>query len=171
MTDEARTTDDGTATDDATIGRPGRMERFGMHLVLIARLYRRLLDQALHGHGLSEARALPLRYLARLGDGTRQGRLAEVMNLEGPTLVRVIDQLVADGHVERVEDSDDRRARLVRLTPTGRELAERLGGDLTTLREGIFRGVADADLAVTLKVMAQVEANLRDAAPGRMRAP
>ncbi|HAE49184.1 MAG TPA: MarR family transcriptional regulator, partial [Tistrella mobilis] len=57
------------------------------------------------------------------------------------------------------------------LTPAGRELAERLGGDLTTLRESIFRGVADADLAVTLKVMAQVEANLRDAAPGRMRAP
>lgn len=128
-------------------------ERFGMTLVLLSRLYRRELDQALRAHGLSEAMAQPIRYLARMGDGTRQGELATAMNLEGPSLVRVLDQLAAAGLVERVEAQDDRRARLVRLTGAGRALHAELRAKLEPLRREIFAGIAEAELEGAMRVM------------------
>lgn len=137
-----------------------RHERFGRSLVLLARLYRRYLDDALKPYGLSEASALPIRYLARLGDDTRQGELADVMNIEGPTLVRTLDHLVAAGWVERIEASDDRRARLVRLTPQGRELNRKLGSVLAECRRRLLRGVDEADMDAALRVFALLEVRL-----------
>ncbi|MDQ7988557.1 MAG: MarR family transcriptional regulator [Candidatus Dactylopiibacterium sp.] len=143
-----------------------RHERFGRGLVLLARLYRRALDDALRPYGLSEATALPIRHLARLGDGTRQGELASLMQVEGPTLVRALDQLVAAGWVERVEVRDDRRARVVRLTPAGHALNRELDGVLGARRATLMQDFAETDLDAVLRVFAQLETRLGDGEAG-----
>src|ERR1700744_5953504 len=88
-------------------------------LVRLARLYRKAIDQALTGLGLSDALALPVVVLGRRAGGMRQNQLADDMGMEGPSLVRLLDRLVADGLVERLEDATDRRAKIVRLTAAG----------------------------------------------------
>jgi len=132
----------------------------GIGLVMLARLYRRALDAAMKPYGLSEATAMPFRYLAYHGADIRQGALADAMHLEGPTLVRVLDRLVESGFVERIEDEGDRRARLVRMTPAGKALNKELDAVAEAVRAEIFAGVAEADLAAALRMFGQLERNL-----------
>ena len=55
-------------------------------------------------------------------DGTRLTVLAARAGLTHQSVGEVGAELVHRGYVERVADPDDRRARLVRLTPTGQQL-------------------------------------------------
>jgi MarR family transcriptional regulator for hemolysin len=126
----------------------------------LARIYRREMDKALAAHGLSEARALPVLHIARLGEGVRQGVLAEEIGIEGPSLVRSLDQLCAAGLVERRDDPDDRRAKGLHLTDAGRALAAVIEGTVDALRARFLADVGDADLAATLRVLARFETAL-----------
>lgn len=54
------------------------------------------------------------------------GQLAEITLSKQPTLTRLLDRMVAAGHVERHADDNDRRITLVRTSRKGRALAEKL---------------------------------------------
>jgi len=136
-------------------------EQLGINLVLLARLYRRALDGVLKPYALSEATVLPIRYIARLGNDIRQGSLADALNLEGPTLVRVLDQLAEQGYIDRLEDAQDRRAKTLRLTPAGHALNTQLSAVLAELRAELFAGASEDDVNATLRVMSQLDANLQ----------
>ena len=109
------------------------------------------------GHGLSDARAAPLIWLSRLGGGVRQVTLAAHIGIEGPSLVRLLDQLEAGGLLERREDPDDRRAKTIWLTPEGETLARSIERALTRLRGRVLRDVSDEDIAATLRVFQAFE--------------
>lgn len=67
------------------------------------------------------------RIVAVLQDRSRPvGELADLVLLNQPTLSKALDRLEAEGVVERVRESGDRRSVSVRLGPRGRELAETL---------------------------------------------
>jgi MarR family transcriptional regulator for hemolysin len=135
-------------------------EQLGINLVVLARLYRRALDNALKPYALSEATVLPIRYIARLGGSVRQGALADVLNLEGPTLVRVLDQLAEQGYIDRVEDPQDRRAKILSLTEAGQALNTNLSSLLAPLRAELFDGASEEDLHAALRVFNQLDSNL-----------
>jgi MarR family transcriptional regulator for hemolysin len=84
------------------------------------------MDDMLAPFGLTEATAVPLVSISRIGEGVRQNALAEALRIEGPSLVRVLDHLCAAGLVERREDCADRRAKTLHLTETGRETTARI---------------------------------------------
>ena len=121
------------------------------------RPYRRLLDRALAVHGLPAAQALPVIFISRLGDGVRQGVLAEQLGIEGPSLVRQLDQLQEAGLVERRDDAKDRRAKGLYLTPAGRDLAGRTEVLLSQLRGEILADVGDDALQTTLRALREFE--------------
>src|ERR1700756_6010587 len=119
---------------------------------LISRLWRlwpREGDQALAGHGLSQATALPLMVLSRRGKSVRQGVLAEEMGIEGPSLVRLIDLLQSEGLVERREDPTDRRAKTLHLTAAGEAKVEETNRVLRRVRASLLKDIGSEDLAVT----------------------
>jgi DNA-binding MarR family transcriptional regulator len=65
------------------------------------------------------------------GGGTID-QLRQVLGISHSTAVRLIDSLVADGHVARAHHSDDRRSVALTLTPAGRQAAR---GVLAARRE------------------------------------
>jgi MarR family transcriptional regulator for hemolysin len=119
-------------------------------------------------HGLSDARALPVLHIARSGGGMRQGHLAEELGVEGPSLVRILDQLCAAGLVERRDDPNDRRAKTLHLSDEGRQMAALVETRLDALRSSLLAEVADEDLAGALRTFARFEAAL-EAAPRKPR--
>jgi MarR family transcriptional regulator, transcriptional regulator for hemolysin len=123
----------------------------------LARLWRREADQALADHGLSQATALPLMVLSRRGKSVRQGVLAEEVGIEGPTLVRLIDLLQAEGLVERREDPTDRRAKTLHLTPTGEAKAEEINRVLRRVRADLLKDIDPDHLAVTFDALQRIE--------------
>ena len=129
----------------------------GLLVLRLARIWRRKVDQALAAHGLSEATSHPLRILARGGKRVRQGVLAEELGIEGPSLVRVIDLLAAEGLVERQEDPTDRRAKMLQITPLGEAKSEEIIGVLRQVRAEVFKGVSADELATTFDVLHRIE--------------
>ncbi|MBT9384424.1 MarR family transcriptional regulator [Pseudooceanicola sp. CBS1P-1] len=139
---------------------PSRQEELGFQLITVARRYRRIMDGALADFGLTDAAAMPLRVLVRHPEGLRQKDLAERLDIEGPTLVRVLDQLVTMGLVARVEDPQDRRAKQVRVTPRGLALQRDFAAHLDRLRARIFAGTPAEEVEATLRLLTRFEDSL-----------
>lgn len=117
----------------------------------IRQALRRINGRALAPLGISTAQAYPLVLIAQ-NDGIRQGELADRLDIEGPTLVRMLDQLGAMGLVDRRADPADQRAKTLHLTPAGEELAERVEPVLYSTRARLLAEVSDDDLEVCLRV-------------------
>ena len=76
-------------------------------------------------HGLSVSEWRVLASLAG-GEPIPIGQLAEVAVLKQPTVTRLLDRMEAKRQVERLAHDGDRRVTLVRITPTGNRMVERL---------------------------------------------
>ncbi|MET4799572.1 MarR family transcriptional regulator for hemolysin [Bradyrhizobium sp. LB11.1] len=129
----------------------------GRLITLLARIWRRESDQALSDHGLSYATAIPLLVLSRQGDNVRQGVLADELGIEGPSLVRLIDLLQAEGLVERREDPTDRRAKTLHLTKAGDAKVEETNRVLRRVRASLLKDIGADELAITFETLQRIE--------------
>jgi len=127
-----------------------------MSLTTISRAYKTVADQVASGFGLSQATAWPVVMIARLGGGVRPGALADALGLEPSSLVRVIDQLIASGLVERRDDASDRRARTLHLTAEGEARAGQLEAALAPFRRALFEGCSRQDIAACARVLGEL---------------
>jgi len=123
-------------------------------LVIASRQWRRTSHGVIAAYNVSEACATPLLIAARLDAPVRQVALAELTGIEGPSLVRLLDQLCAANLVRRDEDPDDRRAKIISLTDEGRSVTAKIEKELIGLRAGVLNEVSRADLEATLRVFA-----------------
>jgi MarR family transcriptional regulator for hemolysin len=112
---------------------------------------RRCYDQELSRYGLSRALAVALIRIQDHG-GLRQNALAEMLDVEGPSVVSLVDQLSASGLVVRRPDPADQRARTLHVTDAGAALAKRVGPLIDQLRKRLLGDVPDADLNTCLRV-------------------
>lgn len=135
-------------------------DKLGKLVIGIARLWRRAADQALDDCGLSHATAMPLVTLSRLGDDVRQGQLADELGVEGPSLVRIVDLLLAEKLVSRVEDPVDRRAKMLSLTESGRKRVDEIERILGVLRADLLNEISDDDLHIAVTVLEKLEGEL-----------
>src|ERR1700712_4816242 len=147
-------------TKPSTTDRQQARMAFGGTLPALSRAYQAAADKAVGHIGLSQAMAWPLVMIGRLGNGIRPGVLADVLSIEGASLVRQLDQLVDAGLVERREDAVDRRAKTLHLTSAGTRARARIEASLDTMRSELFEGASDADLAGCLRVFAALDARL-----------
>jgi MarR family transcriptional regulator, transcriptional regulator for hemolysin len=107
-----------------------------MQLVESSRLLRNYIDHRAKGRGSTRAQWIVL-FRLREQEGLSQVDLADVLELQPISLVRLLDRLVEHGLVERRHDPRDRRANRLFLTASGRQLAN----DLDSLRESIATDV------------------------------
>lgn len=121
--------------------------------MVAARKWRRTSDGVLATYNVSEACAAPLLIAGRLGEAVRQVTLAEHVGIEGPSLVRLLDQLCSAGLVNRDEDPSDRRAKTISLTDQGHAVTAKMEEDLRALRARVLKNVSRADLEATLRVL------------------
>lgn len=139
---------------------PRKQIDFGFTVARIARRLRQAVDAELRAFGLTEATWRPLAYVGRLGDGVRQKELATALSIEGPSLVRLLDNLERRGLVERREDETDRRARGIYLTRAGRDLAVRVAKVGTEIQLRLLANVPRAELETCQRVLALIEGEL-----------
>ncbi|MBK1660937.1 MarR family transcriptional regulator [Paracraurococcus ruber] len=139
--------------------------RLGILIAQIARRWRARLDQRIAEYGLTEARWLCLLTISRGGEGMTQKDLAARLLIEGPTLVRTLDWLEAEGLVLRREAPHDRRAKTLHLSAKARPLIQRIETAATGVRAEILAGIPDADLAACLSVLERVATGLAVPAP------
>lgn len=130
---------------------------FTANLLTTGRQWRRVVDLSLSAYGISEAAAAPLLWIGRLGGGVRQVAIATYVGIEGPSLVRLIDQLESMDLVIRKDDPTDRRAKGLWLTAEGEMLAARMEDALDELRGRILANVDQADIEAAIRVLKAFE--------------
>jgi len=134
-----------------------------LRLGYLTRCWRKILDAEFRSSGLTDATWRPLLHLHILGEDIRQKDLAASLGIEGPSLVRLIDSLISKGLIERSEDVRDRRAKLLRLTPEGLKLVDRIRKTVTGLEDGIFSSFSDNELAQFADFVQRLESSVIDA--------
>lgn len=145
--------------------REALLTGFGLNLSVLERAYRTAANQAVAHVGLSQSMAWPLVMIGRYGEGLRQGMLANLLGIEGPSLARSLDQLEDGGFIQRREDTLDRRAKTMHLTPAGQVACEQVEASLRVMRADIFDGIADEDLAFLEQLLQKLQTRLGCAHP------
>ncbi|MBN9489420.1 MAG: MarR family transcriptional regulator [Alphaproteobacteria bacterium] len=143
------------------MARPKQID-FGFSVARIARRLRQAVDAELQVYGLTEATWRPLAYVGRLGGGVRQKELAIALSIEGPSLVRLLDNLERRGLIERREDETDRRARGIYLTRAGRDLAVRVAKVGTEIQSRLLAKIPLVDLETCQRVLDRIERELEE---------
>jgi DNA-binding MarR family transcriptional regulator len=87
----------------------------------IADAHRRAVAQVLERFGVSGSTAGLLWVLGTAEEPMTMRRLAERLSCDPSTVTLLAEHLEKEGLAERAEDQDDRRRRILRLTPRGTE--------------------------------------------------
>ena len=111
---------------------------------IVARRWRKYLDEHLRRIGQSQARWEALFAVAMSRDGSALGAIAKRVGVEGPTFVRMIAQFEREGLVKRLSSTEDRRASIIRITPKGEQVLTQMR-DLTTKVRKEFLGELSVD--------------------------
>jgi MarR family transcriptional regulator for hemolysin len=133
------------------------------HLARLTRRWRKVLDAEVQSAGLTDATWRPLLHLHLLGDGIRQKDLAASVGIEGPSVVRLLDMLIAKGLIERSEDAADRRAKLLRLTPAGLELVARIKATVLALESEVLAPFSAGEIAQMAEFVVRLESSISGA--------
>ncbi|WP_380874488.1 MarR family transcriptional regulator [Sphingomonas sp. DBB INV C78] len=137
-------------------------KELAQRIPLVTRGWRQLADAALAELRVSNSMAWCLIYLDRLGPEARQIDLAQAIGITQPSTVRVLDQLELGGLVEREQHPDDKRSNRLALTAAGKALLGKIDARLTELRDELFAGIPDADIANMLRVIDSVSARIAE---------
>jgi MarR family transcriptional regulator, transcriptional regulator for hemolysin len=133
----------------------------GFLLPDVARLMRKRFEQHARAKnlGLTRSQAHVLARLSRQ-EGINQVTLAQLMELEPISLVRLLDRLQAAGLIERRPDPRDRRAYVLFLTPQARPLLERVGRLVRECYDEALAGLSLAQRERLVTALDIMKANL-----------
>ena len=140
-------------------------------LVESSRLLRNYIDHRAKDRGTTRAQWIVL-FRLREQEGLSQVDLAEVLELQPISLVRLLDRLVEHGLLERRHDPRDRRANRLFLTASGRQLVD----DLDSLRDSIASDVLQdfpaEEIETSLKTLRDIKDRIKGLAepPGHVAA-
>jgi MarR family transcriptional regulator, transcriptional regulator for hemolysin len=130
----------------------------------VARLLRKRFEQTARrdGLGLTRSQWQVMAVLAK-NEGIQQGALAELLEIEPITLVRILDRLQTLELIERRPHATDRRIWLLFLKPAAGPVLERMRelGDRT--RTEALAQVSHEDQQRLMKMLSLMRENLLDA--------
>ena len=133
---------------------------FGFLLNDVARLMRTAYDRRIRKLGLTRAQWWVLTHLYR-SNGVTQTELAETLEIEKPTLGRLLDRLEAKGWVRREHDASDRRVWRVHLTDEVEPALRTMRTIAADLRRDALTGISAAERERFVDTLLAIKANLR----------
>ena len=133
---------------------------FGFLLNDVARLLRTVYDRRIRALGLTRAQWWVLTHLFR-ADGITQTELAEVLEIEKPTLGRLLDRLEAKGWVRRTHDKRDRRIWRMRLTNEVEPALRTMRAIAAELRRDALAGLPAAERERFVDSLLAIKSNLQ----------
>jgi DNA-binding MarR family transcriptional regulator len=135
-------------------------------LVESSRLLRNFIDHRAKGQGTTRAQWIVL-FRLREQEGLSQVDLADVLELQPISLVRLLDRLVEHGLVERRHDPKDRRANRLFLTETGRQLVDDLDSLRNAIATDVLQGVSAASIQTSLDTLRDIKERIKSLADPR----
>ncbi|WP_371503964.1 MarR family winged helix-turn-helix transcriptional regulator [Nitrosopumilus adriaticus] len=92
-------------------------------------------------------------------EGITQRQLADMMFVEAPTLVPIIDRLEKSGYIIRKNDPKDRRNNLVFLTKKAKKATDSIIDCIAEMRDVGLDKISKKDMEITKKTLMRIKAN------------
>jgi MarR family transcriptional regulator, transcriptional regulator for hemolysin len=132
-------------------------------LIDVARALRTFVDQRAREHGMTRAQWAVLARLERQ-EGMTQAEMAELLEVQPISLVRLVDRLCEQKLVERRPHESDRRANRLYLTARGRDTLELLIPLGREVSDDVLASFSEKQAGELLQTLLRVKANIRRAA-------
>ncbi len=132
---------------------------FGFLVHDVARLLRISVDRRMSEVGLTRSQWWVLNNLFQ-HNGANQAELAQVLEVERPTLGRLIDRLEKKGWVKRVEDSKDRRAKKIFLSDEVSPIIKAMRKIAAEARSDALVGISEEEREQFVDILIRVKKNL-----------
>ena len=134
--------------------------RLVAQLVESSRLLRNYIDHRAKTGGTTRAQWIVL-FRLREQEGLSQVDLADVLELQPISLVRLLDRLVEHGLLERRHDPKDRRANRLFLTERGRQLVDELDSLRDAIATDVLRDVPDEAVETSLETLREIKERIK----------
>jgi DNA-binding MarR family transcriptional regulator len=134
--------------------------RLVAQLVESSRLLRNYIDHRAKTRGTTRAQWIVL-FRLREQEGLSQVDLADVLELQPISLVRLLDRLVEHGLLERRHDPKDRRANRLFLTERGRQLVDELDSLRDAIATDVLRDVPDEAVETSLDTLREIKERIK----------
>ena len=139
---------------------PENLDRnFGFILNDVSRLMRTTFDRRAKSIGLTRSQWWVLVHLYRR-DGLVQAELAEILEIERPTLGRLLDRLENKGWLRRQADPKDRRVKRVYLTDEVKPAMKSLRRIAADLRQQVLAGLTKDEREQLVDTLIHMKTNL-----------
>jgi DNA-binding MarR family transcriptional regulator len=135
-----------------------------------ARLMRTYFDQRAREHGMTRAQWQALSRI-RDSEGQNQADLADALEIQPISLVRLIDRLCEQGLVERRQHPSDRRQNLLFMTNAGRLRLETMSALGAEIAAEVFEGVPLAAVEGLIATFDRLKCNVRKASAAHAGRP
>jgi MarR family transcriptional regulator for hemolysin len=133
----------------------------GYSVAMTNRALRKALDSELGHYGITFSQWQVLASLALEGE-TSQVKLAELIGVEGPTLVRILDRMEQKGWIKRKVSSRDRRQKLISPTKKTEGVWKKMTECAHGVRNGAVKGISSKDVANLQRFLKKIRENLNE---------
>lgn len=141
---------------------------FTMELSTAARKMRNLFDSRVRERGLTLARARVLLLLAQQRDWN-QRELADALEIEHPSVVRLLDGLEKQGMIYRAAVEGDRRAKRIELTDAAQTQVRELQDITRAIRSELLHRIDRPSLEAALSVLQEISRTAETTLAGKDR--
>lgn len=143
--------------------------QFAARLIECSRLLRNHADQRAKEHGTTRAQWIVL-WRLRQQEGLSQVDLAEVLELQPISLVRLLDRLVELELLQRRPNPKDRRANRLFLTAAGRRLVDDLDSLGNAIASEVLGDIPVDALQTTIDTLAAMKDRIKAASGKSVKA-
>jgi MarR family transcriptional regulator, transcriptional regulator for hemolysin len=137
-------------------------ERFTGAVHNCARIWRLAIDKRLKHLGIGQSGWMTIAMIAKAAEPLSQRALADLVGVEGPSMVSMLDRLERDGLVERVASPTDRRVKLVQLTDAGATVFAEVKKEALAFRAALLDGVDPDELAAATRLLERLRQRIED---------
>jgi DNA-binding MarR family transcriptional regulator len=124
-----------------------------MQVMVTARRWKSRVADLFRESGHTGAPTVVLYYLADQPKGLTLSELSTRMELSGASLTRLVQRLERDGMVSRRRLVGDGRSWLIVIEPAGREAMDAFEVYAAAMRQRMFEGLSETDIAAALRVL------------------
>lgn len=137
-------------------------ERFSAAVHNTARGWRLLIDKQLKHLGIGQAGWMTIAMIAKSGEPMSQRALADLVGVEGPSMVSMLDRLEREGLVTRAPSPTDRRVKLVHLTDAGTTLYRQVKEQASAVRLALLGDIDPARLEAATELLELLRARIEE---------
>jgi MarR family transcriptional regulator for hemolysin len=137
-------------------------ERFSAAVHSTARGWRLLIDKQLKHLGIGQAGWMTIAMVAKSGEPMSQRALADLVGVEGPSMVSMLDRLEREGLVTRAPCPTDRRVKLVHLTEAGTTLYQQVREQAQAVRTALLGDIDPDQLKAATELLELLRARIEE---------